>query len=153
MQFFAVTLTSVYRVSDKRDKNNWPIVEKIASRKASALSVGQKLTGGKLVGVRSNGIILYDEDHPRIGRIQRPEEVNTRFHGGHTSPIVALFFDEKEALACLRSDGLDRCDRRWEAKTEKVLHTIGKDHAVFVVSHFVPWKNKTAEAIAEGPVR
>ncbi len=136
MEFYAVTKTSVYSVTDKRDENGWPIVEKIALRKESFIPIGGRLENGRLVGVTSIGILLYDEDHPRPGRRQLPEMVNIAFYGGKTSPIIALFLEKDEAMACSNSENLEISDLRWRGQTEEVLNMIGNDHEVFVISIF-----------------
>lgn len=140
MKFFAVTTTSVYSVTDERDDQGYPIVQKIAIKKGknSKIPIGGRLKNGRLVGIQADGIVLYDEDHPRPGRRQDPEGVNTAFWGGHTSPVVALFLKEDEARTCLNSKDLEKCDPRWEIQTKKVLSLIKDDHPVLVVSHHNP---------------
>ena len=140
MKFFAVTTTSVYSVTDKKDDKGYPIVQKIAIKKGkkSKIPIGGRLKSGRLVGIQANGIVLYDEDHPRPGRRQKPEEVNTSFWGGGTSAIVALFLKEDEAMACLDSKNLKKCDPRWKVQTKKVLSLIKDDHPVLVFSLFDP---------------
>ncbi|MCK5212140.1 hypothetical protein KAJ89_05550 [Candidatus Parcubacteria bacterium] len=139
MEFFAVTTTSLYRVSDERDKeSSFPIVEKIAIKpgKKSGVSVGTRLKNGHLIGVTPKGIILYDEDHPRSGQRQKPEMVNTAFWGGHTSPIVALFIDKNEAIACLNAKNtIDPSD--WVRKTDETLKAISNSNSIFVLSSFI----------------
>lgn len=139
--FFAVTRTSVYRVTDQKDENHTPIVEKIALRGTSAVSVGERLKDGGLVGItRWGGIILYDEDHYSKSRKRplRPEEVNIVFWGGHTSPVVALFLKEDEAMNCFNSENLQDRDQRWREQTEEVLTAIGDSHPVFILSRMDP---------------
>ncbi len=136
-EFFAVTQTSVYRVSDERGENNWPIVEKIALRKESKTSVGGRLRNGCLVGImggKLSGISLYDQDHPRHGSVQPPEMVNTSFFGGGTSHLVALFLEKEAAIKCSDSKDLQPLDPRWRKQTNEVLSAIGNDHPVFIVS-------------------
>ena len=136
-EFFAVTMTSVYHVTDRKDEDNIPIVEKIALKGESSIPIGSRLLGGHLVGITEIGIILYYEDYsPWTGapeRTQRAMQVNTRMWGGKTSPIVSLFLDKKEALSCLESESLEEFDSRWKKQTEEVLEVIGKDHPTFIV--------------------
>ena len=139
MEFFAVTTTSVYKVTDQIDDKGFPIVEKIALKGESSVPVGARLQNGDLVGISKDRICLYsDEDDNTYPtkRTQRrsAEEVNTRFWGGGTSPIIALFFNEDEALKCLNTPDLEICDVRWRKQTEEVLATIGNNHPVFVLS-------------------
>ncbi|MFH1093901.1 MAG: hypothetical protein V1739_07090 [Candidatus Omnitrophota bacterium] len=134
-EFFAVTITSVYRVSDQKDKDV-PIIEKIALRGESKIPIGGRLKNGSLVGLARTGIELYDEDHPKLGRRQRPEEVNTGFIGGHTSPIVGLFFKKEEALTCSVSENLQIYDPRWQKQTQEVLNAIGDNHPIFIIARW-----------------
>lgn len=137
MKFFAVTETSVYSVSDERDENGVPIVEKIALRGESKVAVGQRLSGGQYVGVTPEGIIFYDQDHPRNSP-QKPEYVNIMFYGGHTSPIVALFLDKEEAMRCYNSENPEPSDLRWQKETKEVLDAIGENHPIFIISYWSP---------------
>jgi hypothetical protein len=138
MEFFAITTTSVYSVKDQKDEKGIPIVEKIALKGESKISVGQRLNGGSYVGITPEGIILYDEDHPRnIGRLrQKPEEVNIAFYGGRTSPIVALFLSKDKSMVCFNSEGLKPSDSRWEKETKEVLRSIGDNNPVFIISYW-----------------
>jgi len=139
MEIFAVTKTSVYSVSDKKDELGIPIIRKISLRGKSKVAVGARLGGGYLVGITRECIMLYNEDHPKPNSIQPPEIVNTAFHGGRTSPIVALFFDRKQAMGCFASENLQECDPRWRNQTEEVLKDIGDNHNMFIVSKWPPW--------------
>jgi len=137
-RFFAVTKTSVYRVESEKDENRDPIVEKIALRGVSRLSVGGRLHNGDFVGIMKAGLVLYIEDHPKSGRIQKPEEVNTAFWGGHTSAIVGLFLEKDDAMNCNHTPFLQICDPRWRKETEKTLRAIGENHPVFILSLWDP---------------
>jgi len=131
-------MTSVYLVSGERDEKGYPIVEKIALKGESKVPVGGRLKNGYLVGITRDGILLYDEDHPRPDKPQDPKEVNIAFWGGHTSPIVALFLNKEEAIECLNSSGLQNCDSRWRKQTEETLKAIGENHPVFILSKYSP---------------
>ena len=140
-EFFAVTMTSVYRVGAIKNEHRQPTVEKIALRGGSVIGIGSQLTGGSVVGITKLGILLYQQDYdPFSGRkrLQRPEEVNTTYWGGMTSSIVALFLDRDEALACFNELAdcicLTNCDPQWQEKTEAVLMAIGNGHPVFIIS-------------------
>ena len=118
-KFFAVTMTSVYHVEDGGGSGH-PSATKVALRLKgeSKLSVGSVKKGARII----------------IGNcldIESPEEG----HGGHTSSIVALFKDEKEALRCLESENLKPCDLRWMKQTREVLDEIGDNHPAFEVCH------------------
>lgn len=140
MEFFAVTRTSLYSVTDQKDDSGFPIVEKIALRNESHVPVGGRLENGRLVGIASYGLVMYDEDHPRgySQPHQDPEEVNIAFWGGHTSPIVALFLRKDEAVECFDSSNLRMGDSRWRKQTEEVLQLIGDNHPVFIISRSKP---------------
>ena len=136
-EFFAVTKTSVYRVSDERGENNWPIVEKIALRGESETPVGGRLRNGCLVGImggKLSGIYLYDQDHPRRGSVQPPEMVNNVFFGSRTSRLVALFLEKEAAIKCSDSNDPRPLDPRWRKQTNETLNAIGDDHPVFIIS-------------------
>ncbi len=132
-EFFAVTETSVYRISSERDEKGWPIVEKIALRGESAVKLGGRLHNGHFVGIMKDEINLYDAVW-REGRPQRPDEVNIVHWGGHTSPIVGLFLNRKEAMRCFKSKNQKNCDSRWRKQTEETLKAIGDNHPVFILS-------------------
>jgi len=137
-RFFAVTKTSAYRVESEKDENRDPIVEKIALRGESRVQVGECLHNGDFVGIMKGGLVLYLEDHPKSGRIQKPEEVNTAFWGGHTSAIIGLFLRVEGAMICHDSKNLEICDPRWRKETEETLRAIGNSHPVFILSVWDP---------------
>lgn len=136
-QFFAVTLTSLYRVSAEKDKNI-PIVEKISKRAPSKIEVGEMLRGGYEVGILDDSIILFTSSPSRNDR--DPIRVNIAFWGGNTSPIVALFLEEKDARICLESGSQNRWDPDYIDNTKETLRAIGKNHPVFIISESVPVK-------------
>lgn len=131
MDLFAVTITSIYLVKDQRDEKGNPVVEKIALKGESEISVGERLTGGRTVGITPEGIVLYD-GRPH----QKPEQVNIAHYGGKTSPIVALFLNEDEAITCFNSEELKPSDPMWEEKTKEALDSIGNNNSVLVVSYW-----------------
>lgn len=143
MIFFAVTLSkSMYYFSDRKYRK-MPIVRKVALKGKSRVLVGGNLKNGDYIGITGDGICLYIEDHPKNGRIQDPEEVNTAFWGGHTSPIVGLFLLKKDARNCLNSAKLIKTDKRWEKQTRQALEAIAKSivskkRQVVVISHLNP---------------
>ncbi len=137
-EFFAVTATSVYRVNERRDANGCPLVEKIARRDGSSVPVGGRLKNGELVAVTRRGLIVYSDDLPKRGRDgnrpAKPEEVNTMFWGGHTSPLVALFLKEEDARKCLVWGSALEIDPLWWTFTRETLEAIGDDHPTFILS-------------------
>jgi len=137
-EFYAVTNTSVYLVSEERDPDGTPTVEKIALRSDSSIPVGGRLKYGHLVAVTPRGVFLYHEDFsPYSGprdRPQRPEEVNTRYWGGSTSPVVGLFLNRPDAVGCLAWGSRQMHDPVWWSHTMMVVKAIGDDHPVFILS-------------------
>jgi len=137
-EFFVVTMTSVYRVSDIKDAKGVPTVEKIARRRPSALEVGSRLKNGSLIGVTRRGIFLYSDDLPYRGRPggrpARPEEVPALFWGDHSSPVVGLFLNEADARGCLDWGPGTAFDPVWWSHTMAVVKAIGDDHPTFILS-------------------
>lgn len=140
-EFYAVTLSgSVYHVTSTLWRNSWPIVEKIHAFKSDLGVSGTdpagaaRLMGGTLVGVRADGLVIYDEEHPGGGRKQSSEYVHTGHRGGHTSSIVALFLTKDVALGCAQITARRACDPRWKKETLGVLEAIGDRHPIFIVS-------------------
>jgi len=125
--FFAVTTTSLYRIE-------WlvnvpmPVVKKIAMAGQSDVPVGQIITGGYNLGIMDKGLVLYGTDR------ELPEQVDTRYWGGGTSAIVALFLQEDTARECLNSGDLKSLNPRWRQQTEETLEAIGDNHPRFVHS-------------------
>lgn len=140
-KFFVVTTTSVYEVCDKSGKGNPnPLVKKIALKGKSEIKIGDCLNGGTMVAICKFLMVYIPEKyglvHPMSGFERRVEMINMMNWGGHTSLIVALFETKKEALACLKNEDLQPCDRRWIKQTKKVLRTIGEDHPKFEVCRY-----------------
>jgi len=135
VEFFAVTTTSVYLVSDQRGDQGFPIIEKIAQMQPSSVAVGQRFKNGRLVGIGRYGIVLYDEDHPNSNGQPRQcaDEVNLAFWGGHTSSVIALFLRKEEAMECSSCEALQNCDKRWQSQTEETLKALD-GNGMFVLS-------------------
>jgi len=131
MEFFAVTMTSVYRITDQKDKDGIPIVEKIALRGKSKIPIGGRLKHGSLVGISRDRICLY---HGKSSQRLRLEEVTNYNWGGTTSPIAALFLAKEEARNCFSTLDLKCCDPRWRKQTEEVITAIGDNNPVLVLS-------------------
>lgn len=135
-EFYAVTISgSLYRVSDKLDTQTFsPIVEKIGLKGESRIAVGERLTGGSMVGLTKYGLQMYSPDsHSRI-----PSLINNKMFGGKSSPIVALFLDKDDAEKCLYSPSLQEFDPRWIDSTCEVLRKINNDHLTFVIDLDLP---------------
>ena len=129
-EFFAVTQTSVYRVTDEDGENGWPIVEKIALMGESEIPIGRRLTDGYNVGIMKKGIVMFSSSK----RHREPELVNVYYWGGKTSSIIALFLKKNKAMECFNSENTTVCDPRWKNETLETLGKIGNDHSVFILS-------------------
>jgi len=99
MEFYAVTTTSLYRVSDGKGKDGSPIIERIKVRKSSFLPVGCRLAGGNLIGIARTRIILYERDYLKIATKSRQtsEDAGPNNWRDQTAPIIGLFFRIQEA--------------------------------------------------------
>ncbi len=132
-EFYAVTKTSLYLVTDVKDPDGIPLVAKRLQDGSSRLECGQRLEGGSLVAVTRRGLIMFNS-HPKAGR--RIEQINSNYWGGGTTGIVALFLREFEATYCFNNADFPRIssDPSWSEYTRAVLDAIGNDHPVFVLS-------------------
>ena len=131
-QFFVVTMTSVYEVSCKDGRG---IVTKKMLRGESEVGIGAVLPGGPMVSIGCQ-IIMFVPEGGRITSFNRQlGMVNTRYWGGNTSPVVALFLTEKEAVDCFKQNSSVKCDPKWIEQTRTVLSLIGDNHPVFSISN------------------
>lgn len=138
-KFFAVTCNSVYRVTC--GKGERPFIEKIGGVKGkSGLPIGTKFNDGKMLAVAKHLQFYEPEAHsmlsPQTSEERRLEHVNTAWWGTGTSSVIALFFDEKEALSCSEQSDLRLCDQRWIEKTKEVIEEIGNDHPNVTICHW-----------------
>lgn len=132
--FFAVTMTSIYEVKD-RQGNLSPFVKKIVNSGKSTIPVGVTIEGGTMLSIGLQLIVFIPEGGGITSFQRQAGQVNTRFWGGLTSFVVALFLNENEARACLGSDDIESCDPRWIEKTKEVIDKIGEEHPVFSICH------------------
>lgn len=135
-EFWVVTGTSLYRVTNEQTMAV-ATKTKVHTGK-SAIEAKSQLPGGSMIAIGSEGLLAYTPEGSGIvspvSTTQRdPEMVNTRHHGGSTSPIVALFLDEKSADECIQSTELKTSDPRWKEQTRTVLEAIGENHPTFFV--------------------
>ena len=138
MQFYAVTGTSLYLVSDKRDKKGVPLVRKKALKGESKIPVGYRFKKGSHLGVTRYGLISYLMEHKDLPLILPVEKINTAYTYEKTCQIVALFMRENEAQDCFNSKNLQICDPRWRKQTEEVLEAL-KGNQVIIVSQGPEW--------------
>ena len=134
-QFFAVTLTSVYQV--EMDESDNAFAKKIALKGTSSIALGCRIQGGTRIAIGDRLIAYiperYGEQSPLTAVERRIELVNTRYWGGGSSSIVALFFDQEAALDCHSQPDLQPRDPRWVSTTREVVAKIGPDHPAFYI--------------------
>lgn len=127
-QFFAVTMTSVYHVTDKGDRGHFPTAKKIALSGKSVVPIGGKLQGGTLIAICCFLLSFIPEEFER-----RPENVSTRHWGDNSSMIVGLFVSRDKAMECFNHEDRQPRDQRWIDSTKEVLELMGDDHPAFVI--------------------
>ena len=144
-QFFAVTKTSIYLVSASGEKGD-PTLKKIARHGESMVPLDETLAGGKFLGITAVGIVLYDNpgssSQAHLGRVPWPEEINSMWWGGKTSPVAALFLTREEAEKCFNSPDLQEKDLRWLENTKEILRQVGDNHPAFVISGSDCWPGR-----------
>ena len=115
-----------------------PILTKIMLEGESKIKVGGQIKNGTMIAVTKCLELFIPEGSGVISptsTIQRDiVMVNTRYHGGGTSPIVALFLEKEEVLHCFEQQNLNYCDQRWIESTIKTLWAIGTDNQYCAIS-------------------
>lgn len=133
-QFYAVTQTSLYFVKDRRNKKDpCPFARKIMLNGESKSPVGSELENGTMIAITTQLQAYVPEGGGMTSYHKQIEGVNTRWWGGHSSGIVALFTKKSKALECFNSRDLVQCDSRWIEETKNVINKIGEDHPSFYV--------------------
>jgi hypothetical protein len=129
--FFAVTKTSVYEAIIA-DADNVPFLKKIALRGQSNVLTGGKITNGTMLAICRHLQLFIPEGSGLISPMATYQReiasVNTRYWGGGTSDIVALFLKKEDALDCNCQTDLLPLDPRWKDKTVEVLRAVGNNH-------------------------
>jgi hypothetical protein len=121
-------------VKDRRNKNNpCPFARKIALKGESAIPVGGELENGTMIAITKQLQAYIPEGGGMTSFQRRIEDVNTRYWGGNSSNIIALFTTKKKAMDCFAQEGLKPCDSRWIEETKKVIEKIGENHPAFEV--------------------
>ena len=138
--FFAVTVTSVYRVVILGTKKT-PYLKKIAYRGGeSGVKVGGRIENGTMISVGNQLILFVPEGHGPTSPMTSVErdiaKVNTRYWGGRTSKVVALFLNKDDSFSCSGSENLHGNDPRWEYSTIEVLRAIGEDHPYCSITNY-----------------
>lgn len=138
-RFYAVTMTSIYRVSDRRSKGDpSPVAIKIAIRGPSAVPVGRELENGSMVAITKQLQVYIPEGGGMTSFERKIERVNTKWWGGQSSYIVALFTTKAKAMDCFAHPDHEPCDPRWIDETKKVVNRIGEEHPSFEVCRWEP---------------
>jgi len=140
--FFAVTMTSIYRVvaHGKTKYQPYPYAKKIGLRGESQLPLGTVIDDGMMIAVAKHLQSYIPEGHSMVScqtsYVRNLADVNTMWWKTGTSPIVALFLKKREALDCFEQTDLVPCDPRWLDQTKAVIAAIGDDHPTFTVCRF-----------------
>lgn len=132
-QFYAVTLTSVYFVKDRKKNDPSPFARKIALKSESKLPLGSELEDGTMIAI-TRQLQAYIPEGGGMTSFQRKiEAVNYNWWGGHSSSIVALFTTKKKAMECFKQQSSENPDSRWIEDTKWVIKRIGENHPAFEV--------------------
>lgn len=139
-EFFAVTLTSVYRARIM-GKKGIPSLIKIACRDGrSEIKVGSSISNGTMISVGKQLTLFFPEGSGVISPTSTYQReiasVNTVYWGGSTSQVVALFCSKARAMRCNNAENLQPCDPRWKKDTIATLRAIGKNHPFCSISTF-----------------
>lgn len=136
-KFFAVTAngsvsTSLYEAYVGTEIGS-PYLLKMGSQGKTSTPVGARFENGTMLCVCNQLQLFVPEGSGALSAacsIERDSVmVSTNYHGGHTSPIVALFLNLEDAQACFDASGGHKFnDERWRDKTLEVLRAIGVDH-------------------------
>jgi hypothetical protein len=120
--FFAVTATSLYLI--RALERNRSSATKLLSRKTSNITISTDLADGGMISVGSSLQACMPDLDP------------SRSHGVwvfRSSPIVALFFDQASAVACLEVGSATGYDDRWAESSRAVLRSLLPAHVSFIV--------------------
>ncbi len=143
-KFYALTLSSSVYFAEIGSAKGVPYLVKIAqkSKDATNISVGERIDNGTMIAVADRLHMFIPEGSGWFSPMSTFQReiwmVNSRWHGGQTSQIVALFKQKSKALKAINAKDLVRCDPRWEAETVAVLRAIGEDHPYCAISTSMP---------------
>ncbi len=132
-EFYAVTMTSVYRALIDGSMGS-PALTKIAARDRSRVVIGGKINNGSMLSVGMYLKLFIPEGGGTTSFKREIGLVNTKYWGGGTSAVVALFLTKEDALACNEAQEHRPCDPRWRKETVDVLRAIGKNHPYCSIS-------------------
>ena len=128
-EFFVVTKSSVYRVSNERNEAGGPTIQKIDDNSVDGtVKVGGLLPAGEnetVIITRSKSDFRRNRLHVCHPDVALPKnriylDISTR-----TSPIVGLFLNREDALKCSEVEGKGVYDSRWEEDTLTAELVIG----------------------------
>ena len=132
-KFYGVTMSGSVYLAEIYPGGQYPSLTKVfqANNKQSQWKIGEKESSGMLSIGRF--LLLFIPEgggraSPNVSFEREATRVNTFYWGPNTSDVVALFLEESDALACVQSKDLDRCDSRWKDKTIATLRAIGDSH-------------------------
>ena len=138
-EFFAVTLSSVYRVNRERNENGGPTVQKIDGSVDGEVSIGGLLPAGK----NDRVIITRSSKDPRRNRLHvcQPEDILPMYQiyldfSVRTSSLVGLFLTMDAAANCFASENKQVYDERWNDYGVTTELVIGFNHPDFQVFDF-----------------
>lgn len=139
-EFFAVTLTSIYKVRAHGDNGELsPYAEKIAIKGESSFPLGHRIDDGSMIAITKSLQAFVPEGHglsSAMASIERKiENVNIRYWCSGTSPIVGLFLTEEEAVDCFSQSNLEPYDSRWRRQIKEVIDRIGDEHPTICICH------------------
>jgi len=134
--FWAVTVTSLYRIDAFGGQNRLPVAEKVAMRGESSVAVGACLGNDYPRLSIGRQLIWFIPEGGGMTSLQFDVGlVNTRYWGPHTSEVVALFLEEGSARECFQTGDCYPADSRWHKQTKEVLEAICSDHTTLSVCH------------------
>lgn len=129
--FYAVTDSSSVYKAIIGGKGNVPCIIKIKLKGESKVPVGTKLSNGTMLAICKTLILFIPEGGGLSSTERQISMVNTRYWGGGTSQIVALFKTEEEANFCVEhhtKKDHEQYRDGWQKSTIEVLRAIGNDH-------------------------
>ncbi len=141
-RFFAVTATSLYLVQGHQP--NRSTAQKVVMREPSRTPQGSMLGSNHyaMIGIGFSLVAYTPEQYPSAHSMTREQrdymQVAEEFKGPHSSPIVALFVWEVDAIKCLACESRKSPDSRWLDSTRHVIAEIEKNDA-FYVHHSRQW--------------
>ena len=128
-KFYAVTQSSSLYEAVIGDENNIPYLVKIDAKGKSKLPIGYVISNGTMISI-GKSLNLFVPEGGGTSTERQISKVNTRYWGGNTSYIVALFTTKKDAKFCLENHIIknEAYKNQWKKSTIEVLQAIGNEH-------------------------